>query len=418
MADVKTAFTSIGVSCFFALLLRFSLFVYGEWQDKNMVVKYTDIDYHVFTDAARHIIEGNSPYLRPTYRYTPLLAVILTPNIRLHMCCGKVLFVLFDVLAGYLLYKILCVQGCPDDRAVFSSWLWLFNPLPLTVSTRGNAESIMAVLVLTSIYFVLVKNVSMAAIFLAFSVHFKIFPIIYGWPLFLLVGDDVYISKKPVVHRTKAQHSLLGFIRQTIAFLLHPGRIKLAVISGVTFLGITGLLYLSYGFEFLEHTYLYHVARRDVKHNFSVYFYMMYLVEGSEWASVLGLASFIPQLVLTVTFGVMYYRDISFCCFVQTFAFVTFNKVCTSQYFLWYLCLLPLIMNSVNITLRRALVLMTAWFLSQGLWLTAAYYLEFEGMNTFVFVWAAGVVFFLVNIVILNQLIRHHKTKTSVKKTE
>ena len=58
---------------------------------------------------------------------------------------------------------------------------------------------------------------------------------------------------------------------------------------------------------------------------------MMYLVEGSEWASVLGLASFIPQLVLTVTFGVMYYRDISFCCFVQTFAFVTFNKVCTSQ---------------------------------------------------------------------------------------
>jgi len=61
---------------------------------------------------------------------------------------------------------------------------------------------------------------------------------------------------------------------------------------------------------------------------------------------------------------------------------------------------------------------MTAWFLSQGLWLTAAYYLEFEGMNTFVFVWAAGVVFFLVNIVILNQLIRHHKTKTSVKKTE
>ena len=247
MADVKKAFTSIGVSCFLALLLRFSLIVYGEWQDKNMVVKYTDIDYHVFTDAARHIIEGNSPYLRPTYRYTPLLAVILTPNIRLHMCCGKVLFVLFDVLAGYLLYKILCVQGCPDDRAVFSSWLWLFNPLPLTVSTRGNAESIMAVLVLTSIYFVLVKNVSMAAIFLAFSVHFKIFPIIYGWPLFLLVGDDVYISKKPVVHRTKVQHSLLGFIRQTMAFLLHPGRIKLAVISGVTFLGITGLLYLRYG---------------------------------------------------------------------------------------------------------------------------------------------------------------------------
>ena len=58
---------------------------------------------------------------------------------------------------------------------------------------------------------------------------------------------------------------------------------------------------------------------------------MMYLVEGTYWSPVLGLVSFIPQLVLVVAFGILYYRDIPFCCFVQTFAFVTFNKVCTSQ---------------------------------------------------------------------------------------
>ena len=253
MADAKKVCSSFGFTCFAALLLRICLIAYGEWQDKNMLVKYTDIDYHVFTDAARHVVEGNSPYLRPTYRYTPLLSVLLTPNITLHMCFGKVLFVLFDVLAGYLLYKILCVRGCPDRKAVMASWLWLFNPLPLTVSTRGNAESIMAVLVLASIYFVLVKNIPMAAIFFALSVHFKIFPIIYGLPLVLMVGDDDFNSQKPNnvgknEHNHKSQRST-GYIYEAVTFIFHPQRIKFAVISAVTFLGITGLLYIRYGSE-------------------------------------------------------------------------------------------------------------------------------------------------------------------------
>lgn len=392
--------------------------IYGEWQDKNMVVKYTDIDYHVFTDAARHVVEGDSPYLRPTYRYTPLLSLLLTPNISLHMCFGKVLFVLFDVLAGYLLYKIICVRSCSYHRAVSFSWMWLFNPVACTVSSRGNAEAIMATLVLATIYFVVIKNIPMSAVFFALSVHFKIFPIIYGLPLFLLAGSDLYInSSKSCVHEDKPKPGFRGFLCQTTAFILHPERLKFSVISAVTFLGLSGVMYKRYGFEFLEHTYLYPVTRQDVKHNFSVYFYMLYLVEGSTWSSALGLVSFIPQLLLTVTFGVLYYRDISFCCFVQTFAFVTFNKVCTSQYFLWYLCLLPLILDSVNMTFRRAMVLAAGWFISQGLWLTSAYYLEFEGMNTFVFVWAASVVFFIVNIVILCQLIGHYN-QALIKKQE
>lgn len=243
MADAKKVCCSIGFTCFAAFLLRICLIAYGEWQDKNMVVKYTDIDYHVFTDAARHVVEGNSPYLRATYRYTPLLAILLTPNIVLHKCFGKVIFVIFDVLAGCLLYKIAGAQGRSDRRAVIASWLWLFNPLPLTVSTRGNAESIMAVLVLASIYFALVKHVSVSAIFFAMSVHFKIFPIIYGLPLVLLVGDDAYNSKKPHVGGTEERQEN-GYIYQAVQFIFHPRRVKFAVISAVIFLGLTVLLYV------------------------------------------------------------------------------------------------------------------------------------------------------------------------------
>lgn len=68
-------------------------------------------------------------------------------------------------------------------------------------------------------------------------------------------------------------------------------------------------------------------------------------------------------------------------------------------------------------TFRRAMVLAAGWFISQGLWLTSAYYLEFEGVNTFVFVWAASVVFFIVNIVILCQLIGHYN-QALIKKQE
>ena len=44
----------------------------------------------------------------------------------------------------------------------------------------------------------------------------------------------------------------------------------------------------------------------------------------------------------------------------------------------------------------------------QGLWLLPAYYLEFQGYNTFIYIWTAGIVFFLINVHIVVRIIQNH----------
>lgn len=389
------------------LVCRLILLAYGEWQDRTMIVKYTDVDYRVFTDAAQYVLQGDSPYNRPTYRYTPLLAWILVPNILLTLLFGKIIFILCDIMAGILIYKILKQANNSDQVAVLSSLLWLLNPLTMTVSSRGNAESIMAVLVLATLYSLTNKHIVTCAILYAISVHVKIYPATYALPIYLLLGSvdsgtGKSLSRQPI--RDLHTKSLVANILNSL--WPNKDRLVFVVVTVAVFLGLTGAMYNWYGYEFLQETYLYHVTRRDVRHNFSPYFYMLYLTAESPSSFVLGLLAFLPQVVLLIAVSARYHRDIAFCCFVHTFLFVTFNKVCTSQYFLWYICLLPLIVPRLKMKLSDAVELMVIWFLGQGVWLLFAYYLEFEGRNTFIAIWAAGILFYAINIFILVCLIQ------------
>ncbi|OAD61710.1 GPI mannosyltransferase 1 [Eufriesea mexicana] len=98
-----------------------------------------------------------------------------------------------------------------------------------------------------------------------------------------------------------------------------------------------------------------------------------------------------------------------FAMFTQAMVMVTYNPVLTSQYFFWYLSLLPLCVWRFGLSVRRSLCLCFMWVFSQSLWLLTAYLLEFQGSNTFTYIWISSLVFFVVNIKILNDIIVYCK---------
>ncbi|KAI9259374.1 PIG-M-domain-containing protein [Sporodiniella umbellata] len=406
--------------CFLGFLLRFCLLLYGEYQDAYMTVKYTDIDYVVFTDAARYITQGHSPYLRETYRYTPLLAIVLTPNIYLFSSFGKCLFASADLLVGYLIHRILLIRGMSSKRAIYFDALWILNPMVANISTRGNAESLLGAMVLGTLYLILQKRQSFyfACALFGLSVHFKIYPVIYAAPILTLL--DRY-DTTPLPSIMESYESLrcrwLFYLERkqnsptlvSIVRFFSPIRIMFACVSAGVFFAITAMMYYRYGHEFLEHSYLYHVTREDHRHNFSIWFYPLYLGmdHKSPW---MGLLAFVPQMALVIAVGIAFGKDIFFACFLQTFLFVTYNKVITSQYFMWYICLFPLILPSTKIQMKwKGSLLLLSWVAGQGLWLNYAYQLEFLAQPTFFQLWIAGALFFTANIWIVVELITKHQ---------
>ena len=443
----------------YGIVIRLVLIAYGEIQDQISEVPYTDVDYRVVTDGARHIFMGRSPFNRHTYRYTPLLAILLLPNIYLHRCFGKLLFAAFDLVIAIIIkliivdeYHLLMLNQsnsiedakkklfngnnaaktkirlsnskketsskyCSSDRLKFekmgnfSAYIWLYNPLTMIIATRGNGDAITCSLVLISIFYLLKvqenhqneknneRNVIKCGIFHGLAIHFRLYPIFFSLAYYMYLAD------------VKNSSGLQSIIK----CFLKPNRKQVLLILSVlkVLIFTTGVFYLFYNYQFLYESTLYHFVRKDTRHNFSIYFYLQYLNSATLKVNIIEkLLTITPQLFLITLISFHFCRTrqtIQFALFLIAFIMVTYNPVITSQYFVWFLSLLPLTVNNFrNLTMKQVIILPSLWFLGQGMWLLSAYFLEFKGINSFDFIWLASVFFFIINIIIVQILIENY----------
>jgi phosphatidylinositol glycan class M len=330
---MPSLFSSPPIVFSLAALMRAGLLLYGLYQDNHSAMKYTDIDYMVFTDASRFIAEGQSPYQRDTYRYTPLLAWFLIPTTWqpswLWFSFGKVLFAIADLVTGWLLLLVLRTEypAMSEKSRLRYASIWLLNPMVATISTRGSSEGLLGVMVIALVWAVLNRHTILAGFLLGFGVHFKIYPFIYAPSIIWFFAP-----------KNSSNNRSISLFNQIFNFITLD-RIKITAVSLLTFLGFNAWMYTLYGHDFLQHTYLHHLTRIDHRHNFSPYNTLLYLSaatddplhpsQGIKFESV----AFLPQLFLSA-FAIplaLAKRSLPGAMLAQTFAFVTFNKVCTSQ---------------------------------------------------------------------------------------
>lgn len=106
-------------------------------------------------------------------------------------CFGKLLFSLSDILCSITINKILKTQNKSEIES-YGHLIWLFNPLVINISTRGNADTIIALMTLLVLYYLLVNRVVLAAGWFGLVVHFKVYPIIYALPIYFYIGKLIF----------------------------------------------------------------------------------------------------------------------------------------------------------------------------------------------------------------------------------
>lgn len=400
-------------------------------------VAYTDIDYHIFVDAAQHVLEGRSPYDRHTYRYTPFLAAMLA-KIPHFDVVSRYLFCVADAICGWIILRYrqqkraessttddpkrkLTSALCISNELQDALW-WLYNPLAINICTRGSSESFQVLLpVLLTVTIVTSGDKSwhralLAGLWHGVSVHSKLYPIIYSLSFmtyFATQASPTHVAPSSLGDR------LVFFVVNWAKRLLTPAPLIFLAAFLATSMSLTYLAYQWYGEISLQEGLLYHFSRVDHRHNYSMHWYWIYLgrarADFTQHLSIIGKLLLLPQLILLVFTSLhVAPHNLGLALFAQTYLFVTQNKVITAQYLTWYLCLLPLCSNSFRMTARLQWRL-GGLAISYGFWLGSAYCLEMLGLAVHRLVWVASCVYYWANINVIGALLSSYQGDSKSK---
>lgn len=137
-----------------------------------------------------------SPYTRATYRYTPLLAGLLSPVHVLPAPIGPIFGkLLFSFVSSFtipnLLLRLAVAEGQPATTTTTTTWLihgiWTLNPIILNINTRGSSEALLVVLVLGALVAMREGRMRTCAVLWATSIHWKLYPVIYASSIFMVL---------------------------------------------------------------------------------------------------------------------------------------------------------------------------------------------------------------------------------------
>ncbi len=339
--------------------------------------------------------------------------------------------------------------------------LWLYNPMAINICTRGSSESLMVLLPVLLTFWVATGNerqqqintdggnanggavsyvrVLLTGICHGVAIHSKLYPVIYSLSYMAYFAtaprsgsgtSTSTVTTKTSTFPWKNPLKLLRLAKLWIVRLLFSSKPVLFLFTFLATFGfLTWLAVHIYGEIALQEGLLYHFSRVDHRHNYSMYWYWIYLARartanaamasavGASTAvsnmfslSTLGRLLLIPQAFLLAFSSVgmaPHNGQLGLTLFVQTYLFVTHNKVITAQYFTWYLCLLPLCNSATGGRLKSNKVVRASFLLVMSilLWLGSAYCLEMQGMAFHRIVWLASVLYFFANVNMIGALL-------------